>query len=406
MAKGFFASSLVVGKAPSNSIIPKCGACGFFRECTSARMPYTGEGRKGILIVGDFPSTSDDDSGKHFTGETGDFLKETLASLGVNMRKDCWLTNAVICHPPGGRLKGKEVSVDHCRPTLLRTVNELKPTTIILLGQHAVRSLIGDVWKENPGSINRWVGWQIPTHKYNAWVCPSYSPVYLRIEDDPILRMYFKAHLREAVALTERPWKETPNWDSKIEVIQDTTKAAQILLEFEAAGGTIAFDYENTCLKPETAGGEILCASACWEGKRTIAFPWHGKAIDASRTLLHSKRCAFIASNLKHEDRWTRHVFGKPVRRWAWDTMLAAHTIDNREGITGLKFQSFVLLGMPSYNDHIEQFLRTVAGKKTNLAKEEVDLHQLLFYCGFDSYLEYRVAVRQCRILSERNASK
>lgn len=393
--RGFFAgSTLVTGRAPS-SLLPKCGACGLFKGCKSPKMGYSGSGRKGVLIVGEFPGVTDDESGSHFTGKAGAHLDDALDSLGINMREDCWLTNALICHPEGSKIPKASRAVEFCRPNLLKTVRELKPVVVILLGPAAVQSYIGEVWKENPGAINRWVGWQIPCQKPNVWICPTFDPLHLLREQNNVLDGLFASHLSAAVAKTERPWEEVPDYESQIEVVMDTREAAAILRRMTEKGGVIAFDYENNCLKPEVEGGEIVCASACWQGKKTIVYPWHGDAIVATGEMLHSDNCQFIASNLKHEDRWTRKAFGRPVRHWIWDTMVAAHVLDNRPGICGLKFQAFVRLGAEAYDEHISQFLKEREGQKTNRVKDEVDLRQLLTYCGTDTLLEYILAADQ-----------
>lgn len=397
MASGFFPKSTLVGSAPA-SLAPKCGACGLFKTCLSPKMTASGNGRRKILLVGEAPGRNEDEQNIQFVGQAGERLRKTLASLGVDMREDCWITNALICRPPGNKIP-KPVFIDYCRPNLTRTMAELNPNVVILLGGTAVRSLIGDIWKENPGALSRWAGWNIPSQRPNAWVCPTYHPSYLEREKNPVLDEYFRTHLEAAVSYESKPWATVPDWDKRVEAILSTDDAAALLRQIEQEGGEIAFDYENTALKPETPGAEAICASVS-NGRRTFAYPWHGEAIKATGELLRSDRCGFIASNMKHEDRWTRYIFGHRVRHWIWDTMVAAHVLDNRTGITGLKFQSFVHLGMPSYNDHIEQFLHEVKGKRTNLAKEEVDLRQLLHYCAVDSLLEFKLAKVQMRNMS------
>lgn len=398
--KGFFAQSSVLSQAPV-SMLPKCGACGLYKGCQSPKMRPSGRGKLGILIVGEAPGRTEDETGKQFIGKAGERLEKELKRLDIDMREDCWLTNSLICRPPNNHI-ANPVMVDYCRPNLTRTIEELKPHTIVLLGGTAVKSLIGGIWKESPGAVSRWVGWNIPCQHPNVWICPTYHPSYLERENNPILDLYFAQHLEAAFKHRDTPWERVPDWEKEIEVILDTREAARVLREFEQEGGLHSVDYEGTTLKPEYEGAETLCCSVCHHGKRTIAYPWHGEAIDATRDLLWSDRCSFIASNLKHEDRHTRFMFGRPVRHWAWDTMLASHTIDNRSDINGLKFQAFVHLGMPAYDDAIHKFLRALKGKKTNLAKSEIDIRQLLRYCGVDSLLEFKLAVEQWNILKIR----
>lgn len=393
MPSGFFASSLVIKAAPG-STIPQCGVCGLFKGCQTPKMPFSGEGKRKILIVGEAPGEHEDEKGKQFIGKSGQYLRDALNMLGIDMRRDCWLTNAIICRPPNNKISHKK-TVNYCRPNLTKTLNVLQPNVVIPLGGVAVNSLISEIWKEHPGSISRWVGWDIPCQKINAWICPTYHPSYLLREESSILDTQFIEHLMQALAHENRPWDKLPNWEDQVEVILDADEAARMIDKVIEKGGIVGFDYENNCLKPETDGAEILCASVCWEGKKTFSYPWYGAAIEASQRLLHSDSCRFVASNMKHEDRWTRKAFGRGVRHWAWDTMLAAHTLDNRGEISGLKFQAFVNLGQPSYDDAIKRLLRPLAGKKLNRAGKEIDIHQLLKYCGCDSLLEVLVAEKQ-----------
>lgn len=400
--RGFFAgSTLATVKAPT-SILPKCGACAAYKTCVTPKMPFTGEGRKGILIVGEFPTISDDKDGRHFTSDSGRYLRDELEELGVDMEEDCWLTNAVICKPSAHSVSKM---VEWCRPNLLATVKELQPVVIILLGGAAVQSYISEVWKDSPGPIGKWVGWQIPCQKPNVWICPTYHPTFiLREKVSPVLRMQFKKHLEQAVSHTSPPWDVLPEWEKQIDIIMDPTEAARILRKMREKGGTHAIDYENTALKPEYPGAEIVCASVSHRGQKTISYPWHGDAITATGELLHADNCNFIAANLKHEDRWTRAAFGKGVRHWLFDTMLGAHVLDNRRGICGLKFQAFVRLGAEAYDEHIKQFLQTFGDRKINRVKDEVDLRQLLTYCGTDTLLEYFLAEVQMNDLGLQHA--
>ena len=399
--KGFFAGSEVVKKAPAR-MLPQCGACGLSSKCTTPKMPVRGEGRKGILIVGEFPSRGDDENGLQFSDSTGDWLSDKLQALGIDMERDCWLTNSIICTI--AQVSGLDERVDHCRPNLVKTVRDLNPSVVLLLGRGAVQSMIGSFWKDEIGPLGRWVGWQIPSTKPNCWILPTWHPTYVRRENNPALALHFDRHLAALPVLAEkgRPWDVVPDYSANVEIILDAKEAARILREWIAeGGGTASVDYENTALKPEYPGAEILCASVCWNGGRTISFPWYGEVIEAMREFLWDKRIAKIAANLKHENRWTIFTFGHGVVNWLWDTMIGTHMLDNRPGgICSLKFQAYVNLGAEAYDDHINQFLR---GKgedgRINVARDEINLNELLLYCGVDSYLEFLLARKQMRQL-------
>jgi len=404
MPEGFFHGSVVASSKAPPSLVPKCGACGLYKGCLSPKMPVRGNGKRGVLIVGEAPGAQEDERGMPFVGKSGQFLTETLEDLGVELFEDCWVTNSLICRPPDNETPD-ENKINYCRPNLMKAVRELQPKTIVLIGGIAVKSLIGGLWKygdTDVGGITRWAGFNIPCQKPNVWICPTYHPSFLMREHSEVLDRMFVQHLRAAFEHTAPPWEAPPDYKKQVEVVMDVDEAARILRRMIEKGGPCAVDYENNCLKPETKGAKIICCSVCWQGKKTIAYPWHGAAIEATKELLWSERVQKIASNLKHEERWTRWAFGKGVRSWMHDTMVAAHVLDNRPGITGLKFQAFAHLGEEAYDEHISQFLRTSGDEKINRVASEVDLRQLLEYCGADTVLEYYLAEAQIKILGTK----
>lgn len=404
---GFFTRSEMMQVRAPKAVSPRCGACGLYKTCASPKMPVDGRGRAGILVVGEAPGREEDEEGRPFVGPTGRFLRDALAEFDVDLRRDCWLYNAVICRPQKNNLSATPLAPAHCSPNVERTIRELSPSVVILLGGTAVKSVVGRLWKgEDPGGIGRWVGWRIPAHAENAWVCPTYHPSFLLHMKDKkdhdrrkVHERLFRRHLKAAVNKAgTRPWpKGPPDHAGRVEVLTDPAAAARRLRRY--TGGTVAFDYENDRLKPDHAEGRFVCASVCWEGEETIAFPWHGEVVEAVKDLLRNPDVGKIASNLKHEHRWSQARLGVRVRGWRWDTMLAAHALDSRGGISSIKFQAFVRLGQADYAHHIEDFLRprdeSKEGGNAPNQTHAVPMRSLLLYCGLDSLLEFEVAKLQ-----------
>jgi uracil-DNA glycosylase family 4 len=359
----------------------------------------SGEGRKGILFVADFPDIDEDKSGVPFSGKGAQYLRKVLRELGIDLQRDCWVTYALVCRPPKGKMKDSK-QLEYCRPNVVNTVHKLQPRIIIPLGQQAVSSLLGWLWKEDVGTVTRWVGWQIPSHKVGSWICPNWSPAALvrgaeldggESTGNDVMEVLFRKYLERSLSLGALP--PVVDYAAQVEVLYDPQQAAKVLRQMIKRGGRVAFDYETNMLKPDSKGAAIVSCSVCWEGRRTIAYPWLPPAIEATRELIRSP-LKKIASNMKFEDRWTRRILDTPVRNWHWDTMLAAHILDNRPGVTGLKFQAFVLLGAPSYDEHIKQYLRGPGTNELNRIAE-VSLADLLKYNGLDSLLEFRVMQKQ-----------
>jgi uracil-DNA glycosylase family 4 len=359
-------------------------------------MPVAGKGRRKILVVGEAPGETEDRTNRPFVGKAGRYLRRALDQVGVDLDEDCWTTNALICRPPDNKIKD-ENAVEYCRPNLLREIDRLKPQTVVLLGATPVKSLIGFLWKESVGTISRWVGWNVPCQRFNCWVCPANHPSYLIRLDNPLADRLFLGTLRKAFAHDRRPWDTVPDYRDKVEVEFDTDKAAGAVLGM-VGKRPVAFDFETNMLKPDSDAARIVCCSVS-DGRRTVAYPWYGAAVRATKALVESGT-PLIASNMKFEDRWTRKVLKAKVRNWNWDTMLAAHVIDNRPDITSIKFQAFALLGQESYDDHVKPYLesRQPGGYSKNRVTQ-VDMRDLMLYCGLDSLLEWKVAHIQKRRL-------
>lgn len=398
--RGLFSPSELTLIKPPPSLIPRCGECGLYKLCKSPKMKLSGHGERGVLVIGQSPGKDEDLQGKPFVGVSGQRLKSTLRKLGVDLIRDCWVTNSIICRPKL-RQKFDDRWIEHCRPNLLNTLKELKDKikVVILLGGEAVKALIGHIWKEDPGGINRWVGWNIPYQRGNYWICSAYHPSYLLREENPVLDLYFEKHLEEAFSHTSRPWEVVPDYKSQVELVLDDKKASAIIRRMVSKGGPVSWDLETNTLKPDSSHSEIVCCSLSWRGKKTIAFPWYGEAIVAMKEFLVSE-VPKIAANCKFEHRWALAKLGIEVKNWFFDTMLAAHALDNRKNISGLKFQAFVNLGQESYNDHIEPYLSSMEPGSNSLNRiKEIDLTSLLTYCGMDSLLEYKVCEIQAKKL-------
>jgi uracil-DNA glycosylase family 4 len=376
-------------------MLPRCGECGLFKTCKSPKMKPSGKGRLNIMVVGEAPGADEDREGVQFVGKTGRYLRDVVRKAGFDLDRDCVKTNALICRPPDNSIKD-ETAIDHCRPNILKAVEEHSPDVMILLGKLAIKSVIGFLWKEDVGEVGRWVGWQIPSQRFNCWICPTWHPSFLlRSEKKDVVReTMFARHVTDALNLKGKPWKEVPDYRSKVRVVYDVDEAAKVVRRLARGDRPVAFDYETNMLKPDSDRGRIVCCSVS-DGKTTVAFPWYGSVVEAMKDFLRSK-VPKIASNMKFEKRWSLSKLGIDVKDWDVDTMLLSHVLDNRPSINSIKFQSFVRLGQEAYDEHIRPFLQTKGGGGyAENRVTECDLGDLMLYCGMDSLLEWKVAKPQ-----------
>lgn len=380
--------------------LPRCGQCGLFSRCRSPKMPATGEGRLGVLIVAEAPGREEDLQGVQLVGPAGQLLRRYLREIGIDLDRDCWKTNAVTCFP-GRNPTSKEVSA--CRPNLLKVVRELRPKTVLLLGAAAISSLIGWLWREEEVTVARWAGWRIPSQQLNAWVCPTYHPSFLlrsgaaseskrSADQSRVVSILFREHLRKAFELSERPWRNVPDYRKSVRVIVDAAEAAKAVGRFSGSPRPVAFDLETNMLKPDCPQADVV-SCALSDGENTVAFPLLAEAREAFAEFLRSP-VPKVAHNMKFEDRWCRRVLRTSVKRWYWCTMQTAHVLDNRRGICGLKFQAFVRLGQPPYDEQVSGFLGEEDSNGLNRIRM-ADVRDLLLYNGLDALLTWHLYEKQ-----------
>ncbi len=269
---------------------------------------------------------------------------------------------------------------------------------IVLLGSSAVKSLIPLEWGGSVGAIGRWVGWHIPSHEWDAWVCPTYHPSYISRMDDSTLEMLWRAHLEAAIKLEGQaiPGESLDVLKSEVEIVTSEREAKHRLVAASRARGWLAFDFECNTLKPDNGDARIVSVAFC-NGSETWAHMMTDDLLPYLSRVVRHPHTKKMGSNIKFEERWCIAKLGHPVVNWVWDTMLAAHILDNREGgITGLKFQGYIHLGVADYNTHISPLLESVGGSRFNRI-HEIPTNDLLLYNGIDSLNTYRVGMQQMK---------
>ena len=398
---GFFRGSLLQRTTRDEGRgLPKCGKCGFAKKCFSPRLPVSGSGTSGLILVGEAPGEEEDRQGSHFVGQGGDRLRDSLKEIGQRY-KDCWHTYAMICKPTD---KGfTDVNIESCRPSLLRTIDEKKPKVIVLLGAAPARSLLQAEREASVGSHDRWVGFSIPSAQHGAWLCPTFSmKEILKSNEDPAMLKLFHQHLRNAYKLVgKEPRAYTmAELTAKIERITSPLAMRKRMRDLaKHKSGILAFDYEATCLKPDGSDPrrKLISVSFCLDGEDTFAGLIDLSNVKTARALslvLRQEKLLKVASNMKFEERWTRAKLGHGVAGWHWDTMLAAHTLDNRKGVTSVKFQAYRYFGLPDYDKFVDEYKRPKGETDFNTL-EDMDSVDLLNYNGLDSLLEFMVMQKQ-----------
>lgn len=388
--KGFFYDEKEIKKKEKKEVVYDCHACKLYKSCNSPKMPPTGLGRKNILVVAEAPGKREDRLGVQLVGESGQLLREVLKSNNYSLDKDFYKTNAIICRPPNNRKPTKK-EIKCCNKNLMNFIREKKPDKIIALGGTAFEALTGET------GIEKWVGRSIPDQKLGCWIYPNYHPAYLiRNKKDILLKNRFEEFLLNAVEdKTEFPIYETDNY---VEIIDNVYAATIYLQGLNAFGTDIVVDVETTGKRPFVEGHEIVCMSIADSPTSVKVFPiFEDKEfLHELKKLLQNKNIGKIAHNLKFENNWFEYIFKCRVKNWQWDTMIAAHVLDNTRKITGLKDQTYINFGIKGYDDEVVSYLIS-KDKSTNSFNNirECDLRKLMYYCALDSLFAYWLRQKQ-----------
>ncbi|WP_309492781.1 uracil-DNA glycosylase [Candidatus Hecatella orcuttiae] len=120
--------------------IASCRKCDLYQ---TRRKAVPGEGKEDaeIFFVGESPGEEEDRLGRPFVGRAGRFLDELLKASGLR-REDVFITSVLKSHPSGNR-PPKRSEVEACLPYLKRQLEIVNPKLVVLLGNVALRSLLG-----------------------------------------------------------------------------------------------------------------------------------------------------------------------------------------------------------------------------------------------------------------------
>ena len=95
-----------------------------------------------IMIVGEAPGSEEDRTGLPFVGSAGMLLNQMLNSISLSREYDCYITNLIFWRPPGNRTPNKH-EIEICLPLVKEHIEIIDPKLIILLGNVAIKSLLG-----------------------------------------------------------------------------------------------------------------------------------------------------------------------------------------------------------------------------------------------------------------------
>lgn len=104
-----------------------------------------GEGSKSakVMLIGEGPGASEDESGRPFVGRAGMLLEKIINNVLKLQRDEVFIANIVKCRPPQNRQPSEE-EVKSCLPFLLKQIEIVSPTLIVALGGTSYKYMTND----------------------------------------------------------------------------------------------------------------------------------------------------------------------------------------------------------------------------------------------------------------------
>ncbi len=100
-----------------------------------------GQHNSKIMLIGEAPGAEEDKTGKPFVGQAGKLLDKMLNFIGLERKKNFYITNIVFWRPPGNRTPNEQ-EIKICLPFVKKHIQIIKPQLIILLGNIAAKSIL------------------------------------------------------------------------------------------------------------------------------------------------------------------------------------------------------------------------------------------------------------------------
>ena len=118
-----------------NEEIALCQQCEIARYRTKV-VPGEGAEDADILFIGEAPGWHEDQQGRPFVGQAGQYLDKLLASINLK-RGQVYIANVIKCRPQGNR-DPLPVEIDNCRKWLERQIELIQPRMIVTLGRYSM----------------------------------------------------------------------------------------------------------------------------------------------------------------------------------------------------------------------------------------------------------------------------
>ena len=353
--------------------------------------------QKKILLINQ-KERSENTSGNYTQKEECDrFLRDEFSKHGISFDRDCFSVDTINC------IDSKKLNNF--------IINKYSPKSVFVFGDFSLKNVVGNVVGKKNTSIYLLRGWRIPDQNKKTWICPMFDPEYVFFEKkrEEILTT-FRLDMLGAIETSEKSFPDYSGWDNNIKTLYDDSSIMRVLSRVFSGeeGNSFSFNYKTNGIKPYGEGMKIVIVSLATE-RGAYSFLWNNNDYIKNLwvRLLRSPNIGKISHDMKFNDNWSKEILKTDVRNWIWDTKLAAHVIDNRVGLTGLKMQTYLNFGISTYDDSLDYWLKQIDEKDGNSINRiddgiiKIGPIPFLRYSGIDSLFCFWLAKKQAENLND-----
>lgn len=152
-----------------NNEVKMCQKC---KLCKGRKNTVFGTGNQQaeIMFIGEGPGADEDIQGEPFVGKAGKLMNQAFLGVGIK-REEVYIANIVKCRPPNNRNPEKDEATA-CMDFLRNQVLLIKPKIIVLLGNVALKNILGEEYGITK-SRGKWI------EKKGILYMPTFHPAAL-----------------------------------------------------------------------------------------------------------------------------------------------------------------------------------------------------------------------------------
>lgn len=307
----------------------------------------------GIFVVAEAPGEVEDKQNTQLVGPAGQFLREQMEAVGLDLDRDCWRQNVVRCRPPGNREPAKE-EIEACRRLLEEDIRQRKPDLIIAFGTVAMAGVLYDApFVPTAVKMHERI---LPSPLWGCWVACGYHPSWYLHEEgrhDHLMRRFLEKVLKW---LEDHEYQDPRLDEDDFQLVEDLEQVREVLRRASESKTPVAVDFETNCLSPWQQGAKLLTVGLTDSEDTGWCVPvehigarWSPKELEEVKRLLAeflaSPAPKVIQNWASMEEPWSVVHLGTSINNVIGDTMVREHVLDNRRGVCGQEFQTYVRYG-------------------------------------------------------------